>query len=81
MSRGARPIPFVLCLLTLWAANVHSAPNAGDEISPVSLSLEQKVGQLFMIAIDTEIAARYEAHIRSGKLGGALLRWDRFSGE
>ncbi|MBI4371911.1 MAG: hypothetical protein HY552_06410 [Elusimicrobia bacterium] len=44
------------------------------------LSLEQKVGQLFMVAIDTEIAARREADIRAGRLGGGLLRWDRFTG-
>jgi len=43
-------------------------------------SLEEKAGQLFMVAIDTEIAARYESYIRSGRLGGAILRWDRFSG-
>lgn len=46
-----------------------------------ALTLEQKVGQLFMIAIDTEIAARYEPYIRGGKLGGAILRWDTFTGE
>ena len=44
------------------------------------LSLEEKVGQLFMIAIDTEIAGRYEPLIRKGRLGSALLRWDRFTG-
>lgn len=48
---------------------------------PAGLSLEEKVGQLFMIAIDTETAARYEPYIKEGKLGGALLRWDRFTGE
>ncbi len=43
-----------------------------------SLTLEQRIGQLFMVAIDTEIAARYEDDIRTGRLGGGLLRWERF---
>lgn len=44
-------------------------------------SLERDLGQLFMVAIDTEIAARYEPEIRSGRLGSAMLRWDKFTGE
>lgn len=47
----------------------------------VALTLEEKVGQLFMIAIDTEIAARHEKAIRSGRIGGAILRWDKFTGD
>lgn len=43
--------------------------------------LETQLGQLFVVALDTEIAARDEADIRAGRLGGGLLRWDRFTGE
>ena len=34
-----------------------------------------------MIAIDTEIAVAREADVRAGRLGGGMLRWDRFTGE
>jgi beta-N-acetylhexosaminidase len=44
------------------------------------LSVEELVGQTFMIAIDTEIAAAREADVRAGRLGGGMLRWDRFTG-
>lgn len=46
-----------------------------------NLTVEEWAGQVFMIAIDTDIAAAREADIRAGRLGGALLRWDRFSAE
>ena len=48
---------------------------------PDELSVEELAGQVFMIAIDTEIAAAREADVRAGRLGGALLRWDRFTGD
>jgi beta-N-acetylhexosaminidase len=47
---------------------------------PSELSVEELVGQTFMIAIDTEIAAAREADVRAGRLGGGMLRWDRFTG-
>lgn len=48
---------------------------------PSELSVEELAGQTFMIAIDTEIAAAREPDIRAGRLGGALLRWDRFTAD
>jgi beta-N-acetylhexosaminidase len=56
-----------------------AAPSAVDA-ALAKLTVEEKVGQLFTIAIDTDIAARYEPMIRAGKLGGAILRWDKFTG-
>jgi beta-N-acetylhexosaminidase len=44
------------------------------------LSVEELVGQTFMIAIDTEIAVSREPDVRAGRLGGGMLRWDRFTG-
>lgn len=35
---------------------------------------------MMMIAIDNELAVRYEEDIRAGRLGGGLLRWDKFTG-
>lgn len=57
-----------------------AVPARAIEVEDVlqSLTLEARIGQLFMVAIDTEIAARYEDDIRTGRLGGGLLRWDRF---
>jgi beta-N-acetylhexosaminidase len=49
--------------------------------APRDLSLEELVGQTFMIAIDTEIAVAREADVRAGRLGGGMLRWDRFTGD
>ncbi|MBI2362678.1 MAG: beta-N-acetylhexosaminidase [Elusimicrobia bacterium] len=46
-----------------------------------SLSLEQKVGQLFVVVTDTESAKRDEDLVRGGLVSGGLLRWDRFSAE
>jgi beta-N-acetylhexosaminidase len=48
--------------------------------SPKDLSVEELVGQVFMIAIDTEIAVARRDDIEAGRVGGALLRWDRFTG-
>jgi beta-N-acetylhexosaminidase len=48
---------------------------------PSELSVEELVGQTFIIAIDTEIAAAREADVRAGRLGGGMLRWDRFTGD
>ncbi|HXT00280.1 MAG TPA: glycoside hydrolase family 3 N-terminal domain-containing protein [Elusimicrobiota bacterium] len=47
---------------------------------PRDLSVEELVGQTFMIAIDTEIAVAREADVRAGRLGGGMLRWDKFTG-
>lgn len=33
-----------------------------------------------MIAVDEELAVKYDIDIRDGRLGGGLLRWDKFSG-
>ncbi|MBI5597855.1 MAG: hypothetical protein HY928_17355 [Elusimicrobia bacterium] len=46
-----------------------------------SLSLEQKVGQLFVVVTDTEQARRDEDLVRGGLVSGGLLRWDRFTAE
>ena len=48
---------------------------------PTDLSVEELVGQTFLIAIDTDIAAAREADVRAGRLGGGMLRWDRFTGD
>lgn len=45
----------------------------------LSLSLEQKVGQLFVVTVDTASAARDEDLIRGGLVSGGLLRWDKFT--
>lgn len=47
---------------------------------PQELSIEELAGQLFMIAVDTDIASARETDIRSGRLGGGILRWGRFTG-
>ena len=65
----------VLSILVLASAT------RAKTISPRDLSIEELVGQTFMIAIDTDIAAAREADVRAGRLGGALLRWDRFTGD
>lgn len=46
-----------------------------------SLSLEQKVGQLFVVVTDMEQAKRDEDLVRGGLISGGLLRWDRFTAE
>lgn len=63
------------------ASSPAKAAGIPPEALAARLSPEEKVGQLFLVALDTEIAARYEPWIRSGKLGAGLLRWDRFNGE
>lgn len=53
-----------------------SAPAAG-----AGLTLEEKVGQLFMVPLDAQSAAGHEQAIRAGRIGGGLLRWDKFTGK
>lgn len=67
-------------IMLFLASAAFATPSSPVEKILAGLSVEQKVGQLFMIAIDTEIAANYEPQIRAGRLGGVLLRWDRFTG-
>ena len=68
---------FAAALLLLAAALPARAARVP---SLSSLSVEELVGQTFMIAIDTEIAVSREADVRAGRLGGGMLRWDRFTG-
>lgn len=63
-------------LLLSMGGPAWAGPADGGSWTP---SIEQEVGQLFMAVIDSETAARYEDHIRTGRLGGGLLRWDRFT--
>lgn len=66
----------------LLAAVLLAAPARAAVVpSPKDLSVDELVGQVFMIAVDTEIAQTREADIRSGRLGGGLLRWDKFTGD
>lgn len=67
--------------LALALTPLVCAPARAEVPSVRTLSVEELAGQLFMVAIDTEIALAREADIRAGRLGGAMLRWDRFSGE
>ncbi len=61
---------------------LSAAPARAAKIPrPRDLSVEELVGQTFMIAIDTEIAVSREADVKAGRLGGGMLRWDRFTGE
>ncbi|MBI3549578.1 MAG: glycoside hydrolase family 3 C-terminal domain-containing protein [Elusimicrobia bacterium] len=74
----------LLCALAALAPTLaFAAPKATSTVESLlaRLSVEEKVGQLFMIAIDTDIASRHEDRIRKGQLGGVLLRWDKFTGE
>ncbi len=67
--------------LLLAAALAAPASAAALRVpSPKDLSVEELVGQVFLIAVDTEIAAARRQDIEAGRLGGALLRWDRFTG-
>ncbi|TPW20430.1 MAG: beta-N-acetylhexosaminidase, partial [Elusimicrobia bacterium] len=45
----------------------------------LTMSLEQQVGQLFVVTVDTASAARDEDLIRGGLVSGGLLRWDKFT--
>jgi beta-N-acetylhexosaminidase len=66
----------ILALFLFAGISAHATvPNVRD------LSIEDLAGQVFMIAIDTDIAAARESDIRAGRLGGALLRWDLFTAE
>jgi len=66
----------VLCaLLAAGVSSVSAAPRAAE------LSDDELVGQVFVVAADTGVAAAREADIRAGRLGGVLLRWDKFTGE
>jgi beta-N-acetylhexosaminidase len=62
-------------LLALISSSARARPPRVQD-----LSVEELVGQTFMIAIDTQIAVSREADIRAGRLGGAMLRWDKFTG-
>lgn len=59
----------------LAAAPAGAAPPPAEDAR-----LEAELGQLFVVAMDTQIAAASEADVRAGRLGGALLRWDKFTG-
>ena len=67
--------------LLLLLAAVALPARAAQIPSLKDLSVEELVGQTFMIAIDTEIAVAREADVRAGRLGGGMLRWDRFTGD
>jgi beta-N-acetylhexosaminidase len=67
--------------LLLAVLLLPAAPACRAAVRPQDLSVEELAGQVFMIAVDTEIAAAREADVRAGRLGGALLRWDRFTGD
>ena len=73
--RSRMRLAAVLFLLATAPARAAKVP------SPKDLSVEELVGQTFMIAIDTSIAAAREADVRAGRLGGGMLRWDLFTGE
>jgi beta-N-acetylhexosaminidase len=64
----------------LLAAGAATSASAAS-LRARDLSDDELVGQTFVIAIDTEIAAAREADVRAGRVGGVLLRWDRFTGE
>ena len=81
-----------LAVSLLSASPAHAADGApggavleGARRSPLAvegaLSIEAMAGQVFAVVIDTEIAGRYESYIRSGRLGGGMLRWDRFTAD
>jgi beta-N-acetylhexosaminidase len=68
-----------LALLALALA--AAAPASAAALRARDLSDDELVGQTFVVAIDTEIAVAREADVRAGRVGGVLLRWDRFTGE
>jgi beta-N-acetylhexosaminidase len=71
----------MLSRILLAALAVAAAPARAAKVpKPSELSVEELVGQTFMIAIDTEIAVAREADVRAGRLGGGMLRWDKFTG-
>ncbi|MBI3548742.1 MAG: glycoside hydrolase family 3 protein [Elusimicrobia bacterium] len=43
-----------------------------------SLSIDELIGQTLMVAIDDELADTFAPLLRSGKIGGGMLRWDKF---
>jgi beta-N-acetylhexosaminidase len=72
----------VRSLLAAAVLLLTAAPARATQIPSLkSLSVEELVGQTFMIAIDTDIAIAREADVRAGRLGGGMLRWDRFSAD
>ena len=73
-----KPLAAILLLL---AGAAPARASAATVPRPKDLSVEELVGQTFMIAIDTGIADAREADIRAGRLSGGLLRWDRFTGD
>lgn len=60
----------------LLAATLAAPARAAAPAVP----LEAELGQLFLVALDTQIAATDEADIRAGRIGGGMLRWDKFDG-
>jgi beta-N-acetylhexosaminidase len=60
---------------------LSAAPSRAAVPRPSELSVEELAGQVFLIAIDTTIAVAREADIRAGRVGGAMLRWDRFDAD
>src|SRR5471032_868197 len=72
-----RKILIAAALMALTAAPARAAKIP----RPKDLSIEELVGQTFMIAIDTDIANARETDVRAGRLGGGMLRWDRFTGD
>ncbi|MFI5363081.1 MAG: glycoside hydrolase family 3 protein [Elusimicrobiota bacterium] len=70
----------ILALAALLLA--AAAPARSSAVPrPSDLSVEELVGQTFMIAIDTDIAIAREVDVRAGRLGGGMLRWDRFTAD
>jgi hypothetical protein len=68
--------------LTIAAIIFALVPPVSAKIpDPRELTVEELVGQTFMIAVDTDIAAAREGDVRAGRLGGGMLRWDRFTGD
>ncbi|MDE2292950.1 MAG: beta-N-acetylhexosaminidase, partial [Elusimicrobia bacterium] len=63
-----------IILAAVLAGGVRAA-----EVPVERLSLEQQVGQLFVVVVDTESAAADEDLIRGGLVSGGLLRWDKFT--
>ncbi len=74
MIRALAPALLLLVSSAARAARIP-VPRARD------LTDDELVGQLFLIAVDTDIAAAREADFRAGRVGGVLLRWDRFSAD
>ncbi|HVA65975.1 MAG TPA: glycoside hydrolase family 3 N-terminal domain-containing protein [Elusimicrobiota bacterium] len=68
-------------LLLLAPSALLASPSGKVDELMRKLSIQEKVGQLFVIAADTDIAAQDKPFIQSGKVGAVLLRWHKFTGE